>query len=102
MRKRSWVWGISTSIILLVISLILNIFYPNCEGSFPVNFCWQGILFIIINFLGLIILSIITYNQKITFNIVPILNYLSIIISIPFYFLIGILLSKLFKNNGKK
>jgi len=97
MAKREFVWGLISSLILLIISVLL--IQIGCESNFPYpNFCISGILFLVFNFLGTLIIALFTQGSTLTFNGSLILRYLSILLSIPFYFFLGYILSKLIKK----
>jgi hypothetical protein len=97
MEKGSWIWGIVTVVVLGIMSLILINIPCNINFPYP-TFCLSKVLFLIINFFGLIILSAISSGHTLYTQQTTILDYVSIIISIPIYFLIGFLLNKIFKR----
>ena len=97
MAKREIIWGVISSLLLLMISIVL-IQFP-CKSNFPYpSFCISGILFLIINFLGTIIVALFTQGSTLTFDSSIALRYISILLSIPFYFFFGYILSKLIKK----
>ncbi|MEK6932450.1 MAG: hypothetical protein AABW56_01495 [Nanoarchaeota archaeon] len=96
-------WGIVTSLILGVISILLSIKPSSCGSPF---LCTSDLFFIILNFSGFLVF--ILFSQLGFFSINPmvsmtntqfvIMRLIIILVNIPFYFLIGFLLKKLFRK----
>lgn len=97
MKRESITWGLITSLVLILISFItLNL---PCKNTFPFpNFCFSSVIFLIINFPSLIIISLITSANIISQESSILLRCIAILINIPVYFLYGIILRRLFKR----
>jgi len=97
MDKRSWTWGIASCFILGIISLFLVAQYP-CNSNFPVGICVSGLFFVIINFFGLLILQLLSGGNTVTIEQVSVGGYIAIVISLPIYFLVGILIKFIYEK----
>jgi len=97
MKRGTIVLGLVTSLVLILLSFItLNL---PCKNTFPFpNFCFSSVIFLIINFPSLIIISLITSANIISQESSILLRYIAILINIPVYFLYGLILKRIFKR----
>lgn len=93
MKRSSWVWGIVCSVILILISFVLS--NMSCSSPF---ICTNDLIFLILNIPGLVVVFLLMNLKLINQSSSSISHSIAILFSIPFYFLIGILLKKLFRR----
>lgn len=96
-ERGDWfIWGIIFVIILSATSLLT--YSIPCEGNFPfLNLCFSKIIFIILNIFGVLIVNLfhggVVYRTELN-N----LYLLSVLISLPVYFIIGTIIKWILKK----
>lgn len=94
--KENLKWGLGGIVVLTIISLIaLN---TPCPSTFPLaSYCFSTTLFFILNMWGLLFLGLILFIFNINFNTIsyPFLVG-SIILSLPIYYVLGMLIKIVF------
>ena len=87
--KNNLIWGICGIILFSIISIIL-LYFPY-HNTYPLpNITLPRVLFLLLNWTGMIIISFISAIKT---N-----YYYAIVLSMPFYYLIGILIKKMIKK----
>lgn len=105
MKRESITWGLSTVIILLLLSIItlfLSVSSP-CSSFF---LCTEDVIFFIINLPGTILFLIVSFFGIFSVNpnnppndfILLIIKIIIIFVSMPLHFILGVLLRRLFKR----
>ena|SRR3989344_4564868 len=102
MKRKSISYGIIVVLILFTFSLILLFISRSCDSPF---LCAPGLLFLIINFPGTLVLLLISYLGLLQFDLTSTpsnsLIFLSrslvILFSVPLHFIIGAIIGGLKK-----
>ena len=89
------IWGFGAIVFFSLLSVVLLKIPCNLDSPLPFSFCYNTVLFGLINLVGGFITGILGLSNHPNFHLI------SIGFSIPVYYLVGILLKNIFRRIHK-